>query len=73
MNTMTGKQFSREYGSLYDRGRADSYYNRGANPHWCPNGTHRPERITDLTEEEKAEYLAGYRANEASGDHKEWD
>ena len=28
-------QFDRErHGSLYDRGRADSYYRRGPNPHW---------------------------------------
>jgi len=66
-------QFSRDHGSLFDRGSADSYYRRGRNPHWYPEGTYNGEKITTLTKEEIAEYNAGYDENEAMGDHKEWD
>lgn len=68
-------QFIRgRHGSLYDRGGADSYYRRGRNPHWYPNGTYKEPRIgrNSLTPEEIAEYLQGYRDNEESGCHKEW-
>jgi hypothetical protein len=67
-------QFDRNrHGSLYDRGSADSYYNRPQSPHWWPQGTGHGEKITDLTNEERAEYLAGYEHNEKFGDKKEWD
>lgn len=45
----------------YEEGRADSYYQRGmtlARPEW--------------TEEQLAEYKAGFQANEEAGDFKEW-
>jgi hypothetical protein len=66
-------QFSKGHGSLYDRGSADSWYRRGRNPHWYPEGTYNGDKVTDLTEAEIAEYNAGYDENEANGDHKEWD
>jgi hypothetical protein len=31
------------------------------------------EEITDLTDEERREYFAGYGWNEEHGDHKQWD
>ena len=66
-------QFQRDrHGSLYDRGSADSYYNRQRDPHWYPLGTGNGERITNLTKEEREEYLAGYEDNEKFGDKKDW-
>jgi hypothetical protein len=66
-------QFDRSrHGGLYDRGSADSYYNRKRDPHWYPNGTYKGEAVTKLTAEEIAEYNAGYDANEESGDKKDW-
>jgi hypothetical protein len=66
-------QFNRErHGSLYDRGSADSYYHRGARPHWWPEGTGKGQSITELTREEVEEYLDGYEYNEQFGDKKEW-
>ena len=60
-----GPQFVRDrHGSLFDRGGADSYYHRKRDPHWYPNGTNRPPRIIELTEEEIAEYHLGYDENE---------
>ena len=70
---LQGPQFDRErHGSLYDRGRADSYYGRTAEPHWWPNGTHNGYKVTALTSEECAEYLEGFNDNEKSGDFKNW-
>lgn len=66
-------QFDRSrHGSLYDRGSADSYYHRGRSPHWYPEGTYKGNRMTDLTEQEIAEYMAGYDYNEQYGDKKDW-
>lgn len=66
-------QFNRErHGGLYDRGSADSYYNRPRDPHWFPNGTYNMPKVTTLTDEEIAEYNAGYDYNEKFGDKKDW-
>jgi len=67
-------QFDRErHGGLYDRGSADSYYNRPRDPHWYPEGTYNGTKVTELTAEEVAEYNAGYNHNEQFGDKKNWD
>ena len=60
------------HGSLYDRGSADSWYSRKKEPHWYPNGTYNEPRIENLTDEQIAEYNAGYDDNEKAGGHKEW-
>ena len=74
VRTLRGVQFLRErHGGLYDRGSADSYYNRGRDPHWYPEGTGHGEKVTDLTTEEIAEYMAGYDWNEQFGDKKSWE
>jgi hypothetical protein len=66
-------QFDRNrHGSLWDRGSADSYYNRPQQPHWYPNGTGVAPMITDLNDQERAEYVAGYEYNEQSGGKKNW-
>jgi hypothetical protein len=66
-------QFNRDHhGGLWDRGSADSYYGRSRSPHWWPEGTGNGTKVTDLTDTERAEYMAGYDYNEASGDRKNW-
>lgn len=73
VRTLKGPQFNRErHGSLYDRGSADSYYDRPRSPHWYPLGTYNGEGVTNLTAEEVAEYNAGYDFNEENGDKKNW-
>lgn len=63
---LTADQFDRtRHGGLYDRGKADSYYRRGPQPHWYPEGTYKGARLTDLTIEEVDEYMAGYEYNES--------
>jgi hypothetical protein len=67
------RPFDRErHGGLYDRGSADSYYRRGPEPHWYPEGKSRGDRIVNLTPDEIAEYMAGYDENERNGDFKDW-
>lgn len=59
------------HGSPQDRGSADRYYGRPANPHWWPEGTGKGIRIErdDMTPEQIAEYDYGYD-NEL--DRKDW-
>ena len=46
-------QFDRkQHGSLYDRGRADSYYGRPRDPHWYPKGSYNGDKVTELSAEE---------------------
>ena len=59
-------------GSPYDRGAADSYYQRPRDPHYYPEGTYKGPRIGlgELYPFEVDEYHAGYDWNESYGDRK---
>ena len=74
IRALKGAQFDRKrHGSLFDRGGADSYYGRGPQPHYGGvGGSEFVNRVTELTEEEAAEYMAGYMDNERFGDKKDW-
>lgn len=62
------------HGGPWDRGGADSYYSRPRAPHYYAGGTGKGEAIGQggMTAEEIADYNAGYDANEADGDKKDW-
>lgn len=60
------------HGGPFDRGAADSWYQRPRSPHKYPNGTGNGPEVTDLTPEEVEAYHAGYDDNEESGGHKDW-
>lgn len=63
------RPFDRGHGSLYDRGKSDSYYHRKRDPHWrLTKDDGRVVRIDATTEKEIAEYNAGYDDNEADPD-----
>jgi hypothetical protein len=66
--------YSTRHGSPYDRGSADSYYGRGFDPHYWPQGTYNGTRVemAQMTAYEITAYTAGYRDNEESGDKKEY-
>ena len=64
--------FDTRHGGAFDRGSADSYYHRGINPHYYVGDTLQSEKVTNLTEDEVKEYLAGYAWNEQFGDKKDW-
>jgi hypothetical protein len=66
-------KFDTGHGSPFDRGSADSYYNRSPNPHKGGSGGSMGwDRITDLTPAEVEAYYAGYDHNEQYGDKKDW-
>jgi hypothetical protein len=66
--------FETRHGSPYDRGAADSYYERGRNPHYFIGDSYNSPRVTykDMTPDEVEAYNAGYDDNEESGEHKDW-
>jgi hypothetical protein len=69
-----GKSYVQKHGSPFDRGSADSYYGRGLDPHYYPNGTGNAPKLTPpvMTEEQVEAYKAGYAFNEECGDKKNW-
>ena len=66
---------NKRHGGPYDRGAADSYYGRARDPHYYVKDTYSSERIAsvDMTDDEIAEYNAGYDENEALGIKKDWN
>jgi len=50
------------HGGAYDRGSADAYYGREAQPHLFTGDTYRSTRLEecDMSEEEIAAYYQGY-------------
>jgi hypothetical protein len=73
IRALKGPQFDRKrHGGLYDRGSADSYYGRRRDPHWYPMGSYQGEPVENLTQDEIAEYMAGYDYNERFGDKKDY-
>jgi hypothetical protein len=73
VRVLRGWQFDRKkHGSLYDRGGADSYYHRIAWPHYGGVGGDSGPKVEVTDPDSVAEYMAGYRDNEESGDKKDW-
>jgi hypothetical protein len=66
--------YDQRHGGPYDRGSADSYYRRPAEPHYYEGGTAVSRRIeeSDMTAWQITEYNAGYDANERRGDYKDY-
>jgi hypothetical protein len=54
---------------------ADSYYRRGARPHYFTGRTYKSLEITEskMTAEEIEAYYAGYEHNEKQGNFKDWN
>jgi hypothetical protein len=69
MQTQAQNIFSRGHGSLFDRGSADAYYGRPADPHYIPAGGNASNRVTVTSDAEVAEYQAGYDAEDG---RKDW-
>lgn len=67
-------EIDKRHGGPYDRGSADSYYQRGYNPHYFVGGTYQSVKIEmhDMTPEEIVAYTKGYNENEESGCFKEY-
>ena len=69
-----GKFYDQRHGGCFDRGAADSYYNRPRRPHFFTDATYASDEITErfMTQAQIAEYNAGYDWNEQFGDKKQW-
>lgn len=59
----------REHGSPADRGSADAYYGRAADPHKYPDGTYNGERVKLTDPAEIKAYMDAYNSQE---DRKDW-
>ena len=69
-NTMDDKR----HGGPYDRGSADSYYQRRFSPHYYVAGTYDSPRIEveSMTSDQIDQYAKGFADNEEAGDFKVW-
>jgi hypothetical protein len=68
------KKYDHRHGGPFDRGSADSYYQRGYEPHFYRGHTgDRRVEEADMTPEEIEAYSAGYYDNEAARNFKQWD
>jgi hypothetical protein len=67
-------RYDERHGGPYDRGTADSYYDRDYWPHYFVGDTHNSRRVdmAQMSPAEIAAYTAGYNDNEADGNKKEW-
>lgn len=74
MRTYNGKEYNDRHGGPFDRGSADSWYNRLRAPHYFTGDTYKSTRLEseDMSESEIEAYHAGYDWNEEFGDKKEW-
>ena len=70
-----GEVYDQRHGGPFDRGAADSYYNRPRRPHFFSDATYLSDEITErfMTRAQIKEYNAGYDFNEQHGDKKLWD
>jgi hypothetical protein len=73
--TYKGKTYDQAHGNPFDRGSADSWYSRGIDPHYWPEGTYKGTRVEakDMTPAQIEAYLAGYNWNEEFGGKKDWE
>lgn len=65
---------NKRHGGPYDRGAADSYYQRGRRPHYFVGDTYKSEEIMlEPGSLAYLEYMKGYDDNEADQNFKSWD
>ncbi len=71
---MNGRHYKTRHGSAFDRGSADSYYDRPRRPHFFTDATYQSDEIEErfMTKDQIEEYNAGYDYNEQFGDKKDW-
>jgi len=66
--------YDQRHGGPWDRGSADSHYNRRFDPHYYVGDTYSTPRIglANMTAQEITAYTAGYEYNEEFGEKKDW-
>ena len=70
-----GVEYDDRHGGPFDRGSADSYYSRYAEPHYYVAATSMSPRVEmeKMTEEEIAAYNAGFLGTEEFGSKKDYE
>lgn len=69
----TKQNWDQRHGGPYDRGAADSYYDRPRRPHYFSGDTYQSQEIVpEKNSSEWLAYMAGYDDNEAEGNKKNW-
>lgn len=64
---------NKRHGGPYDRGSADSYYQRNRRPHYFTGDTYKSQEILlEPGTPAYDEYMQGYNDNEASQNFKDW-
>jgi hypothetical protein len=65
-------EYDQRHGGAYDRGSADAWYGRPAEPHYFVGATYMSQRVDeqDMTPEEIEAYMAGYASTPFA--QKEW-
>ena len=68
-------RYDQRHGGPFDRGSADSWYNRSFDPHYYKGDTHTSTRVglAEMTAEEIVAYTAGYHWNEKFGGKKDYN
>lgn len=69
-----GVEYNARHGGPFDRGSADSYYDRERRPHYFVGATHHGAEVKQglMTREEISAYNAGYDHNEKFGHKKDY-
>ena len=62
-------EYDKTHGGPWDRGSADAYYGRVADPHKYPAGSYKGARVALTDPDEVAAYENGYETTE---DRKDW-
>ena len=72
--TIDRSKYDTRHGGPFDRGAADSYYHRSAEPHYYVAGSYDSDLVeaAQMTKDEIESYYAGYEYNEQSGNKKDW-
>jgi hypothetical protein len=65
--------YDKRHGGPWDRGSADSWYQRPKSPHYYEQGTATSPKVTDLTPADIEAYNAGYDWNEQFGGKKDYE
>jgi hypothetical protein len=70
-----GNSYDNRHGGPFDRGSADSWYDRPHEPHYFVGDTHQSPRVAevDMTSAQITAYSAGYAWNEQHGGKKDWN
>ena len=69
------KKYDQRHGGPFDRGSADSWYQRPMEAHFYEGATHQSRRVpsTEMTTKEIQAYIAGFFWNEQFGGHKDYE